>query len=185
MAEAAALFGPDSWCAACGEAVGPGARVVTSTRGEAAYAAVLHAGCDEPTDAYAGRGQHRLVCSALPDGRPALVANVDVDVVAVDAAGVPAIAAPLESAGWARWPAAPDVVDGWVEPGRAVVTVLGEWPLAADPAWWGLVEERGELVVLVLADRHVDAWARAAGFAEVAAWIDDAVLLAARVRVRG
>ncbi|GAB3622693.1 hypothetical protein GCM10027418_07750 [Mariniluteicoccus endophyticus] len=128
-----------------------------------------------------GRGEHRLVCSQLPDGRPALVANVDVDTHPVTRTPSPGPfphAAPLEDAGWARWPDAPRVV-GWTDPDRTtVVTRLGEWTFAGDPAWWDLVRTHGQVAVLVLLDRHVDAWGGAGSYAEIAGWLDSAVLYA-------
>lgn len=138
-----------------------------------------------------GRGAYRLVCTCLPDGRPAMVANIDVDTHPVArtaervAGGVrPEHADPLEAAGWTPWPQPPGPV-GWADPRRTtVVTALGDWTFAGDPAWWDLVEERGEVAVLVLLDRPVEDWAGAGSFAEIAGWIDSAALYAGLCPVR-
>lgn len=191
-------------CQICGLAVGTEANLLIERAPDAGgdwlRARPRHPACgpaeelllDAPAQLDPSRGVHRVGCVALPDDRPALLINPDVD-APVLVGDRPVLADLLEDAGWVAWPRPPQPISGWVqvrsgEAGEApvveVLTGLGSIVLdPAPPQWAELVAGVGELPVLALLDHHVDDWLRASGWAEVADLLDRGVLMAGLVQV--
>lgn len=188
-------------CAQCGEPIGTTANLlIERTPGDSGQdwlrTRPRHPGCGPaeeltlaaPARLDPSRGVHRVGCVALPDDRPALLVNPDVDAPTF-AGDHPVLADLLGDAGWAGWPRPPQSVSGWVqlrEGGSVaeVLTMLGSIVLdPAPPEWTALVAATGELPVLALLDEHIDAWLSASGWAEVADLLDRVVLQAGLVQV--
>ncbi|TDO89850.1 hypothetical protein [Enemella evansiae] len=192
-------------CQLCGEPIGEVANLLierapdADQRGEWLRVRPRHPACgpaeevllDAPAQLDPSRGVHRVGCVALPDDRPALLVNPDVD-APVFRGDHPVLAELLEGAGWVAWPRPPQPISGWVQvrtedPAAPVVEVLtGLGSIVLDPAppeWAALVTAAGELPVLALLDHHVDDWLQASGWTQVAELLDRGVLMAGLVQV--
>ncbi|OYO23465.1 hypothetical protein CGZ93_05850 [Enemella dayhoffiae] len=181
-------------CQTCGSEIGARAALLVERAGEWMRFRPRHPDCagpelvelPGPERLDPSRGVHRVGCVALPDQRPALLVNPDVDAPAF-VGERPALADLLNGTGWQAWPATPQRISGWVEVRAGAVEVLtGLGSIVLDPVpeeWARLVGGAGELPVLALLDEHVDAWLGASGWAEVAALLDRSRPLAGLVQV--